>query len=111
MILNFETASFFYDYLPAARFAFISGLWACFAAALMIIGFRFNLYGVRKTSIALFLLTLIKVFLFDMDDMSTPWRILSFMLLGAILISVSFYYHKFKDKLMAAFNDEGRKRL
>ncbi len=111
MLLNFETASFFYDYLPAARFAFISGLWACFAAALMIIGFKFNAYGVRKTSISLFLITLIKVFLFDMGDMSTPWRILSFMLLGAILISVSFYYHKFKDKLMAAFNDEGRKNL
>jgi hypothetical protein len=111
VVLNFETASFFYDYLPAARFAFISGLWACFAAALMIIGFVYNAYGVRKTSIALFLITLIKVFLFDMDNMSTPWRILSFMVLGVILIAVSFYYHKFKDKLIAALNDEGRKRL
>lgn len=109
VLLNIETAAFFFDYLPAARFAFISGLWACFAAALMVIGFIYNKYGVRKTAIALFLLTLIKVFLFDMGDMSTPWRILSFMVLGIIMVTVSFYYHKFKDKLMAAFNEEGRK--
>jgi len=107
-VLNIETASLLYDYLPAARFAFISGLWACFAAALMVIGFKFNKYGVRKTSIALFLITLIKVFLFDMGDMSTPWRILSFMVLGFIMVTVSFYYHKFKDKLMDAFKEEGR---
>lgn len=105
-VLNFETASFFYDYLPAARFAFISGLWACFAASLMVAGFRFNRRGVRKASIALFLITLIKVFLFDMGNMSTPWRILSFMVLGVILVAVSFYYYKFKDKLMAVFNDK-----
>lgn len=107
--LNIETASFFFDYLPAARFAFISGLWACFAAALMVIGFAFNKYGVRKTAIALFLMTLIKVFLFDMGNMSTPWRILSFMVLGLIMVVVSFYYHKFKDRLLAALNEEGRK--
>ncbi len=100
IILNFETASFLYDYLREARFAFISGLWAVYAAALMIIGFKFNSYAVRKTSIALFTITLIKVFVYDMDDMSTPWRILSFMILGGILISVSFFYHKFKDGLI-----------
>ena len=109
VVMNAEVPAFFYDYLPGARDASISGLWAIFAAGLMAIGFKFQKYGVRKTAMALFLITLIKVFMYDMAELSTPYRILSFMLLGLILIGVSFFYHKLKDKLGNDSGNYGRR--
>lgn len=40
----------------------------------------------RKISLALFLLTLCKVFYFDIHSIGTPYGILSFIVLGLILI-------------------------
>ena len=97
---NFETSAFFHDYLPTARFAAISVLWSLFAAALMALGFKYNQSILRICSIALFLVTLMKVGLFDISRFSTPYRILSFLVLGSLLIAASYLYHKFKETLI-----------
>jgi uncharacterized membrane protein len=99
LILNIETVSFFSKYLPEARFAAISVLWALFSVAMMIKGLRSNFPGLRKTALWLFLFTIVKVFLFDMAKFSTPYRILSFLILGLILIGTSYLYHQFNAKL------------
>lgn len=102
IVLNIETASFFHDYLPAARFAAISVLWTLFSVALMIIGFKDNNSLIRKVSLVLFSFTLLKVFSFDMSNISTPYRIISFIILGLILVLTSYLYHKYKDKIIDA---------
>jgi len=106
LILNMETGAFFYDYLPAARFAAISVLWALFSVGLMIRGFMRNNVTLRKVSIGLFLFTVLKVFLYDMAEMQTEYRIISFVFLGVILISSSFFYHKFKSSIMEVISDD-----
>ncbi|MGD0886232.1 MAG: DUF2339 domain-containing protein [Thermodesulfovibrionales bacterium] len=100
IILNIETSSFFHEYLPSARFAAISVLWSLFSVALMIQGFTGKSPLVRKISLALFLLTLIKVFLFDMANVGTPYRIVSFIILGILLVCASYLYHRFKDRIL-----------
>jgi uncharacterized membrane protein len=102
IILNVEISSFFYHYLIGARFASISVLWALFSVALMIRGFKYNLSYVRIISLSLFFITLIKVFLFDISKIDTPYRILSFIILGIVMIGTSYLYHKFKDKIILA---------
>jgi len=99
LILTIETASFFYQYAPGARFASISVLWAIFASILMIQGFREQSSTMRKTAIGIFLVTLFKVFFMDISHFSTPYRILSFMVLGLLLIGSSWLYHRFREKL------------
>lgn len=101
VMLNVETSGFFHDYLPAARFAALSVLWTVFAVILMIKGVRDNISPVRKVSFGLFLVTLLKVFLFDMSDVSTPYRIISFIILGLVLVGTSYLYYKFRDRLTA----------
>lgn len=100
--LNIETGAFFGEVLPAARFAAISVLWALFSVGLIVTGFRTFCAALRKTALALFLLTIIKVFFFDMSRFSTPYRIFSFMVLGLMLVGTSFIYHKYKHKLEPA---------
>lgn len=100
LFLNIEVGSFFHDALPAARFAAISVLWAVFSVGLIAFGFRSASAALRKTALALFMATIIKVFFFDMSNISTPYRIVSFIMLGLILVGTSYLYHKYKHKLL-----------
>lgn len=77
----------------------ISAAWSIQAIAILIAGFKYELSFVRKVGIGLFLLTILKVFIFDLAGLETLYRILSFMVLGAILLFASFVYSKYKDKL------------
>lgn len=100
--LTVETSSFFYAYLLQARFAAISVLWTLFSVGLMLIGFRQNSAAVRKISFGLFLVVVLKVFMFDMANISTPYRIISFIILGLVLVGTSYLYHRYKDRIITA---------
>lgn len=98
--LNFEVAAFFNDYVPTARFASISVLWTIFSIALMALGFKMNIHALRMISIGLFAITTIKVFFIDMKNVSTPFRIVSFMVLGLVLIGASYLYYRYRDRIL-----------
>lgn len=105
-ILNIEVSAFFSTYMPQARFASISVLWTLFSIVLIVIGFIKNKSVVRHSAIALFSLTMIKVFFVDMTHITTPWRIISFMALGIVLIGTSYLYYRFKDRIVLPDQDE-----
>jgi len=107
-ILNVETASYFYVYVPAARFAAVSVLWALFSVALMAKGFSGKSLFMRRISLGLFSVTLVKVFMFDMANVGTPYRIVSFIVLGLLLVGTSYLYHRFKDRIMGGISDEDK---
>lgn len=109
IVLNVEISSFFHEYLSAARFAAISVLWTLFSVALIVKGFKGNNSFIRKVSLGLFLATLFKVFFFDMSRINTPYRILSFIILGIMMIGTSYLYHKFKDKIIQALASDKQK--
>lgn len=104
-VLNVEVGGFFYEHAVKAQFAAISVLWAIFSVALIGLGFVKKLSAVRYTAIGLFALTIIKVFFVDMANVATPFRIISFIVLGLMLIGASFLYYKFRDRL---FDGEGK---
>lgn len=104
IILNVETSEFFRTYLSNARFAAISVLWTLFSVVLMVKGFSNNNSFARKASLGLFFITLAKVFLFDMSKIHTPYRILSFIILGIVLIGTSYLYHRNKGMIISAIS-------
>ncbi len=107
-MLNIEIAGYFYDYARPARFAAISVLWALFATALMVLGFARSATTLRRCSLVLFAVTLLKVFLWDMAHVSTPYRIVSFLVLGLMLIGASYLYHRYKARIdVPAATDTG----
>lgn len=105
IILNFELGAYFHEAMPGARFAAISVLWSLFAAALIIIGFARNNAWIRRVSIALFAVTVVKVFVRDMANVETPYRILSFLVVGLLLVGASYLYHRFAARILAGTND------
>jgi len=74
-------------------------LWAIFATGMTAVGFFRSRPRLRYCSFALFSATIVKVFFWDRSDVSTPYRILSFLVLGLMLRGASYLYHRFKGRI------------
>ncbi|WP_109831015.1 DUF2339 domain-containing protein [Reichenbachiella versicolor] len=70
-------------------------VWGIIATALIIVGMKYKLKALRIASLVLFGITTLKLFFFDLNGNSTG-KIISFIFLGAILLTVSFLYQKLK---------------
>lgn len=74
----------------------LSILWGVFSFLLIGYGiWKKNKY-LRITAIVLFAITLIKLFFYDLSNLSTVQKTIVFILVGALLLVVSFMYNKYK---------------
>ena len=74
----------------------LSVLWTLYAAAAMAWGFIRSAPTVRYAALGLFGLTIAKVFVVDLSTISTLYRIVSFLILGLVLLAVSFLYQRLR---------------
>jgi uncharacterized membrane protein len=79
----------------------LSILWSIYALGLVILGINKKKRHWRLTGICLFIVTLIKLFLYDLNQTTTISKTLSFISLGAILLLVSYLYNRYKDVILA----------
>lgn len=77
----------------------LSILWGLYAMMLVVLGIRKKQKHLRLAGIALFMVTLIKLFLYDLAGAGTITKTVSFISLGVLLLVVSFLYNKYKDVL------------
>ena len=91
----------FWDYLgrgsaspnhSLAQHLAISILWTCYAAALIAFGLLRQSALLRWQALALLGVVVGKVFLYDLASLDRAYRILSFLILGSVLLAVSFLY-------------------
>jgi len=78
-------------------------LWAIYGASLTGVGIAWRIRPARILGIAMLALTILKVFIVDMSGLNTVYRIASFIVLGLLLLAVSYFYNRFKNLL---FGDE-----
>lgn len=102
VVLNIEVMAFFDYYSYFAKSAAVSVLWGLFALGLILLGFAKKQSALRKTAIILFIITLVKIFVKDMSSVSTPFRIVSFLVLGLLLVGASFLYYRFQERLLSS---------
>jgi uncharacterized membrane protein len=79
----------------AARDLTMSAAWGLYAVALLIIGVWRGVAALRYVSLGFLLLTVAKVFLYDLSNVTGIYRIFSFLGLGLSLIAVSLFYQRF----------------
>ena len=87
-----------------------SALWMGYGALLMVIGFWRKSAFFRWQALFLIAATIVKVFIYDVSQLDRGYRILSFMILGVLLLAVSFVYQKDWLKLSAAHHNDGGAR-
>ncbi len=76
----------------------ISMSWLAIAVALFVAGIRFDRQSIRYGGLAIMIITILKIFLMDLSNLSGIARILSFMVLGLCLIGIGWLYTKYVQK-------------
>ena len=71
-------------------------LWSVSSLVLMILGMQQRIKRLRIISLSLFSLTILKLFAYDMNQVSQGGKIAAFIILGVILLIVAFMYQKVK---------------
>jgi uncharacterized membrane protein len=69
-------------------------VWLLLGVIVLVAGVRFNSRALRLGSAALVILSVAKVFLYDMRELEGVLRAVSFMGLGAVLIGIGLLYQK-----------------
>lgn len=77
-----------------ARHLSLSVLWTVYAGALIFLGWKQKSALLRWQALILFGLVVLKVFVFDLASLDRAYRILSFLVLGSVLLGISFLYTK-----------------
>jgi uncharacterized membrane protein len=72
-----------------------SAAWILFGAALLVLGVTTKGKMLRYASLAVMLLVIAKVFLYDMANLSDLWRVFSFLGLGVSLLALAWVYQRF----------------
>ncbi len=80
----------------------VSILWAVYATAVLALGFRFRLAGLRWTALGLYVITVAKVFLVDMAGLDQIYRIAAFFVLAIFLGIAAWAYQRIRVELASA---------
>ena len=70
----------------------LSAVWLGFGVVLLVVGLLLDSKPARLASAAVVVLTIAKVFLVDMSDLTGIWRALSFIGLGLVLVGIGYLY-------------------
>lgn len=101
----YQTGFAIHDLATKANKAALPIIWSICSLLLMFIGMRGKLKTFRIISLTLFSLTILKLFVYDISNVGQGGKIAAFIILGVILLIVSFMYQKIKG----LFSDEEHK--
>ena len=88
-----------YAKLFSARELTLSLLWVIYAFLLVAIGMYRQFRALRIMALALFGVAIFKIFLSDLSQLDRIYRITSFITLGVILMTASFFYQRYKNEI------------
>ena len=74
----------------------LSALWGLVGIAGLIAGLRQNLAPLRTAALTLLLVTVGKVFLYDLSTLTSIYRVVSFFVLGGLLLAGAFAYQRLR---------------
>ncbi len=77
----------------------LSLFWALYGLGGVCVGIWKQIRPVRLFAVGLLLFSLVKVALYDLSSLDTPYRIVSFFALGVVLLIVSLLYTRFEERL------------
>jgi len=77
----------------------VSGLWALVGLGLLVVGLLRGSALVRYAGLAVFGLSLAKIFLYDLASLSSVARAFSFILVGGLLLAGGFFVQRLSDRI------------
>lgn len=83
-----------YEQTVFARNFSYSAIWLVYGVGLMLYGFWKRAAFERWQALLLIAFTIAKVFIYDVSELEQGYRIASFVALGAVLMGISYVYHR-----------------
>lgn len=96
-----EVNTFLWHYIPGLRAGGVSIHWSVLALALILAGIWKDMRAMRYVGLALFAVVAWKVLFLDLARLDQLYRIIAFIVLGALVLSGSFVYLKYRPVLAA----------
>ncbi|MCP4613132.1 MAG: DUF2339 domain-containing protein [Planctomycetes bacterium] len=84
----------------------LSVVWGVYAIAVLAAGFWRKVRSLRLSALGLFGLTALKLVIIDMAKVEEVYRIVSFLVLGILMIGASYLYHRVEKRL--TMSSEGK---
>jgi uncharacterized membrane protein len=97
VFLTLELNTFLSQYVPPLRAGGISILWSLFALGLIVSGIQKKVGALRFTGLGLFTVVGFKVLFFDLASLDQFYRIVAFILLGALILCGAFLYLRYRQ--------------
>ena len=85
----------------------LSILWGTYSLMIIVVGIIKKFPHYRIAGIILFALTLLKLFVYDISQLGTIAKTIAFVLLGVLLLIISFLYNKYRHHI----TDEGKEEV
>ncbi len=79
--------------------------WAIFSFITIWLGMRYKNKTLRIIALSIFTIALLKLFLFDIRNISEGGKIAAFIMLGVLLLVISFMYQRLKKMII---DNEGK---
>jgi uncharacterized membrane protein len=76
----------------------LSGLWSLVGFAALVVGLRRDVEELRLAALTLLLVTVAKVFLFDLATLTSVYRVVSFIALGLLLLAAAFVWQRMRPR-------------
>ncbi|SFW60904.1 DUF2339 domain-containing protein [Chitinophaga sancti] len=100
VLIAFHPHADIYNIVQSNQKTGYSILWGTYAFVLMFLGLKWSDKNVRIIAIALFCITIIKLFLIDIRSLSEGGKIAAFISLGVLLLIISFMYQRLKKIIL-----------
>lgn len=83
----------------------LSVVWTIYGGVMLTVGIARRSKLLRIMALLLLGLTIFKVFVFDLSSLERLYRIISFIVLGLILLTVSFLYQRYRQRMAELIGD------
>ena len=77
----------------------VSISWTIMGFVLLMVGLFLKSKALRHQGLLIFVISIFKVFIYDTANLESIYRTISFIALGVILLTASFLYTKYRDRL------------
>lgn len=97
LYLTLETGTCCTAFVPGFRAGAVSVVWGCYGLSLLVGGLKFSRRALRMAGLALFFVTVGKVFLVDLAGSDALYRLMGFGMLGGVLLLAAYAYLRNQD--------------
>ena len=98
--LSLEVWTALNQFVPGLRMGGLSIFWAIFALSILLAGISKSQAELRGIGLTLFTAVILKVFVIDLAGLDQLFRIISFIILGLVILFGSFLYLKYRHRFL-----------